>query len=114
MKEIFIIHLAVMTKQQGALNFAESVSLAIEGRVDAELLADRLNDLNDSYAKLYDGIEPITLMSTPIGVLGSLDELAKHVEDIIQNGEKRFAEQTGQVIPDTDSELERIRKGTKT
>jgi len=113
MKEIFVIHLAVVVKQDGPMHFAENVSFASESREELEALAVRVNELNDTYGQLFDGFEPITLLGTPLAQNGTVDEMAIHLEDIIKNGETRFAEQTGQQIPDTASELERIRRGGK-
>lgn len=113
MKNIYVVHLAILIKYTDIVDFAEQVVLAVEGHDAANELATKCKQLNESYGDLYEVSEPVTLLAALTGVSGTVDELAAYVENAIQNGEKRFAEHIGQVIPDTDSELERIRRGLK-
>ncbi len=113
MKEFYMIWVAVLTKQAGPLNYAEELSFVFASLPKAEIFVEHAKALNEKWTPHF-GEEPICLMETRmVWVPDTWGEAYAVLQDRLENGEKHFAEFVGLAPVDTDSELERIRKGSK-
>ena len=112
MKEFYMIRVAVITKQDGVLNFAEEITVAFATLPEAEAYAEQMLQLNKEWIPHF-GQEPISLMETRTLKIPDTPEAAIAVlRDLLENGEAHYAKFIGLEPVDTASELERIRRGT--
>lgn len=114
MKELYMIRVAVITKQEGPVNFAEEITLAFATLAQAEAYAAQLVVLNRDWIPHFDD-EPIRFMETRTIKVPETPEVgAAVILDLLQNGEAHYARFVGLAPVDTDAELERIRRESST